>query len=668
MRASSLLLMASLLSCETTRIRATVGELSVSPRAIDFEQVFVGFPVRRAVVIQNRARSARTLSLATTAPFSAPATVELPGGAELVVEIALQPTEAGAVTGTVSVGDETETFIVELAGTVTLPPSCAPQRPCEVSVFDPDLGRCVASQAVDGASCADACVMGTCAAGRCVGSAVSCADANPCTVDACESVGGCRHRPVECASPANPCKVARCDPSLGCVENDVRDGTACGENDCVTAHVCVLGECKPRPAPDGAGCGPTTICQQAGTCVQSVCVQPAPTSLVEAWSYVFPGSTWNYSGAVTDAAQNLYWLECAATDCSATSYTAGGGLRFRTVIPLQPVPGLHHLISRDQLVYAANDTLGAVATANGAPLWSMQVPLNPPGAPDIADGQHITAIAAGPSSIIVAVARTSGQTARQHLVLSVDAVNNTIGFARFFEGWLDAPVLDEQGDVFLGVGLFSSMDLVSLSPSGVERWRQVAPLTSPWSISAPVAAFNGELLLEHGEVRSTVDGALRVGTGPGDLLSNPLMGTRGRLWLRELQSSGRINAFSTSPGVSLWTWETLVDGMGSGLVSGMVADASGGLLVAVGGTRHPTVLTALGPQGVERFSCEVPGASAYEVTAIAATLLDDRWVALEDRFEQTPRLRVFEVPGARPATHGWVSAMGSPSGNRRPMP
>jgi hypothetical protein len=672
MRRISLLLVLSLFSCETNRIRATVGELAVSPRALDFEQAFVGFPVRRTVTIQNRARAERTVRLVTAAPFSAPERVVLTGGAELIVEVVLDPVEAGQLTGTLSVGDDTETFVVELAGTVVLPPSCGAGL-CEVSVFDPVLGRCVASQASDGTACADACVTGTCSGGRCVGSAVSCDDANPCTIDACEAAGGCQHRPLECASPTNPCKAARCDLSAGCVEDDVRDGTRCGPSDCVTANVCVLGECKPRPAPDGSACGATSFCQAAGTCQQSVCVQPAPTPLNLEWSYDFSGPVWNYRG-VTDSAQNLYWLECTTADCSATSYSAGGALRFRTPIAAEPTERLHHLLVGDQLIYAANETLGGVATIDGAPLWSMPLSLNPPGAPDVADGQRITALAASPASIIVAVSRTEGQTPRRSYVFSVDPLTRSLGFARFFEGGLSAPVLDEQGNVFFLVSPpgFSNPPpryLVSLSTSGVERWRQSAPVSMPWSLDEPIATFNGELLLDGGEVRSTVDGAERVATPAGDLLSNPLMGTAGRLWLRAVQAAQRIDAFSTRPGFTQPAWETEVTQLhGANLVSGTVAVEGGGLIVAVGDARHPTYLKAIGPQGEPRFSCEIVGMQSGGSLALMASLLENRWVALDDRYQTAPRLTVYEVPGERPALHGWVKATGSPAGNRRPLP
>ena len=72
--------------------------------------------------------------------------------------------------------------------------------------------------------------------------------------------------------------AARCDSLQGCTESPVSDGTACGEADCVSAHVCIQGACAVRPVPEGAACGRGSLCQQQGRCTAQVCVLPAVTS------------------------------------------------------------------------------------------------------------------------------------------------------------------------------------------------------------------------------------------------------------------------------------------------------------------------------------------------------------------------------------------------------
>jgi alpha-tubulin suppressor-like RCC1 family protein len=138
--------------------------------------------------------------------------------------------------------------------------TCPAPAPCREVALDPSAGACVISISPDGAPCEDACLTGaSCHAGRCEGSALSCDDANACTIDLCGAGTGCAHTPRVCPAPSDPCLAASCDPLTGCLETPVADGTSCGPSDCVTAHVCIEGACVERALPPSAACEVTSL-------------------------------------------------------------------------------------------------------------------------------------------------------------------------------------------------------------------------------------------------------------------------------------------------------------------------------------------------------------------------------------------------------------------------
>lgn len=684
MRLLFALVLVVLLGCEAPGLKAVAGELVVSPEALTFEPTFVGFPRSAEVTIGNRSRASRTLTVRVTGPFEVAGELIAAGGADTALPISFAPVGPGDFTGKLTISDAVETLVVELSGTGLRTPVCA-NTACEMSAFDPALGRCVGTQVPNGTSCTNACISGgMCANGRCVGTQVDCSDGNPCTLDACDPAVGCQHPAAECNAPVNPCKAAKCDPTLGCVESDVRDGTACGDADCVSAQICIGGMCKSLPVPDGAACGAASPCQGLGTCQQNVCVQPPGGQLHEAWSYEFPGPTASFQG-VSDSAQNLYWIECTTNPpgpdqcegcplCFAASFTSGGVARFRTPLGIEPNATAHHLLAGDRLIYAAGNLIGAVATADGAHVWSLSLPLNLAGVSDVADEQFIEAIAATPSRITVVLVRRFGQTmARQSVLVQLEAATGTVVFAKFYDGSLSAPVIDETDAISFKVTpwytpnpLPPPSSVVVLSSSGIERWRVTSPASMPWQLGSPVAAYLGELQLEDGELRSMTDGDLIAPAPMGTLTSNTLMSDTGRVLLRTPESANQVNAMWLRRGVETPMWEVIVRELhGTNSLSETVATSNGGFLVAGGDSRHPTMLKGFGPTGVERFACEIPW-SQYGEMPVA--LLDRRWVVLEPRYMLAPKLHVYDVGAEMPALHGWTSARGSPAGGMRPLP
>jgi hypothetical protein len=117
------------------------------------------------------------------------------------------------------------------------------------------------------AECQEPCQTGrTCVGNVCTsGETLSCDDANPLTVDACDPATGCTHAAVttttlpgflpcrgdgDCASDADPCTVESCDPTAGCVSRSLSG---------FQGLTCVCGRTDP------ASCGATKIPRNVNT-------------------------------------------------------------------------------------------------------------------------------------------------------------------------------------------------------------------------------------------------------------------------------------------------------------------------------------------------------------------------------------------------------------------
>lgn len=720
--------MFGLLACERAEMRAVAGDIAVAPAGLHFQQ-WVGFPASRPLTLKNTSRADRTVTLATAPPFSVEGALTVPGGVEVTFPVSFDPSAAGSTAGSLTVSDGENVGVVALDGTAVVPPVCAPSASCRTTAFDPVSGTCVESVSADGTACesANACLLGgACLRGACLGSALDCGDSNPCTVDSCEPATGCLHEAVRCAAPMDPCKVARCEPLLGCVEVDAADGTACGPADCVTAKVCLLGQCKSVAVPDGAVCADATACQGQGVCRQQRCDRPAATPLT-GWSQL--GEQLVSFRGVSDSSQNLYWVECAVggiagawcmdscTLCAVTSVTKNGGQRFQAVLggPPDDPQQLPHLLAGAHFVYALKNSVGSVSTADGAAQWSVPLLASMPGAPDYANFFGVRALAADSGgAVYLTIARwfqggVDAVLARQNLLLKIDSSNGAVLLTRYYDSDLSGPVLDEHDNLYLGLVAHTGItavapvpQLLSLDPAGVERWR--APVTSS---PTPLAAYHGEVTLQGGEVRAALDGTWRAAAPPGGLLRNALMSSTARTLLHQFQGCSccetcgevcdcapqppTVTALALPPGGTTPWWEVPV-ATPTGLsitLSDSVATAAGDTLVAVAasppwppaGLPGPmTALLGLTSSGATRFSCVLPptpqpfGSGGGSTFSSAVALLDGRWAVVETIQCNTcvhnpaPRVRVFDLPGEAPATHGWVGAYGGPSGASRPLP
>ena len=174
-----------------------------------------------------------------------------------------------------------------------------------------------------------------CSEGKCVkGAALDCDDGNPCTVDSCHAVLGCRNIAADgkacddgnacstgeaclagaCAGAkakdcddGKACTIDACDPKDGSCTNAVTTGLLCDDGDaCTHTDLCAVdgscvgktvtcddGDactsdscdsatgCKSTTLPDGSGCDDGNLCTGTGTCSAGTCL-PGPAKVCTA--------------------------------------------------------------------------------------------------------------------------------------------------------------------------------------------------------------------------------------------------------------------------------------------------------------------------------------------------------------------------------------------------
>ncbi|MBI3182404.1 MAG: hypothetical protein HYZ28_09695 [Myxococcales bacterium] len=371
--AASLALL-SLGGCREGELGGVEVGFRVDAKSLDFGRALEGTQVARSVALTSTGRAPLSVEVATLGPFSAAPQLELPGGGQASVEVVFTAGD-GKAQGKLLLSANSRTVEVALFGEGVRQLSCAPTAPCRTSRFDLEASACLESISADGAACVpEECLEGgVCRAGACVGTPRTCDDGNLCTFDACAPGAGCLHTAASCPAPSRPCHVATCDPLSGCGEAPAPDSTPCGPIDCVTANLCISGQCRAQPTPEGFVCAPKTPCQAEGQCRSKVCVRPDAGEMVPSFTVPLPSPP---SGGPIAHGGNLFFELCgAAADagCQLRSYTGGGFERFTTA----------HRDGALRAVLAASDAgvvvlssgqLESYGPASGQPLWS--VPLS----------------------------------------------------------------------------------------------------------------------------------------------------------------------------------------------------------------------------------------------------------------------------------------------------
>src|SRR5439155_333177 len=142
-------------------------------------------------------------------------------------------------------------------------PDCNDQNACTDDTCDVVKGCVHTANAMAVCDDHDACTNGdTCTNGVCAGMPLDCDDKNPCTMDSCDTIVGCKHEKItECLS----CKVG--GKSMNCDDKDACTKDSCGKNGCQHDKI-------------SACCHTNADCNADESCQDAECVAPGevPTS------------------------------------------------------------------------------------------------------------------------------------------------------------------------------------------------------------------------------------------------------------------------------------------------------------------------------------------------------------------------------------------------------
>ena len=140
---------------------------------------------------------------------------------------------------------------------------CDDANPCTVDTCDSAVGcehAAADGPCDDGSSCTSG---DACAGSVCVGTPIVCKDGVSCTTDGCDPTSGCHFAPSdELCEDGEPCTLDLCDPGVGCLSTPVDlfcdDGAPCTDDLCNP----LLG-CSAAPVP---GCVPDEPCDTVADC------------------------------------------------------------------------------------------------------------------------------------------------------------------------------------------------------------------------------------------------------------------------------------------------------------------------------------------------------------------------------------------------------------------
>ncbi|MBL8923599.1 MAG: PQQ-binding-like beta-propeller repeat protein [Myxococcaceae bacterium] len=667
--------MAAVFACRDPSLVGAGGALTVEPAHVVFPRAVVGDVSRASVVLTNASRATRMVELEVTGPFAGPPALELGGGESATLELLFLPTSAGNATGQVTFSAERQVTRAGLEGAAVAPISCpAAPAPCRAMQPTPE-GTCVEVAAADDSACAAPCVeAGRCRQGQCVGGPRRCDDADACTTDACDEATGCVFVPVHCAAPANPCETAVCEARAGCRVVEVLDGTACGENTCVTAKVCVAGQCREVTAPEGSACAPASPCQAAGTCQQGRCSQPAAAPFVPAWSSLTaPGITLTFPG-VADRNGNVYWLESNGTTTELVSVTIDGVPRFRRRSAGVPNPGSTYpvetsplmLVSDTQLVVLLRDPgttkvaghrVEGRSAVDGTLQWSRSradfaVPLG------LAEGVPLWMMSAGvvgsPPRVFLNLRINQGGAAWTSWVAALEPSNGTLLW-KHQSTYLSHTIADED-TVYTYEDLWRHELIALAAATGAQRWS----LDVTGSAAVPASAFGGRLFTVYPSVvRATATGL--VSSSPAMAFWNPrhALAADGRLISADSNSfCSRFLAMYdlATPATPPVVWQSPPGpGATGACLSEPLVTSRQSVLV---GSRPLSGLHEVRYDGTTRFSCPLPFAPSGP-----AVLTRARWVTASS---SAGRVDAYDVPVQDVAPRGWVTAGGSLDRANRP--
>lgn len=655
MRSLAFALVLVFLGCHGNDVVALERSWTASPASVDFGDTFIGARRSVTVTLQNESRAPLELTVQVDAPFLAPASLAVGGGASVEVPFVFAPSVARAETTVARVSDGTRVVELTLTGAGLAVPDCHATSRCRTSRFDPARGACVEESIADGVSCSSACLENaSCVRGECVGASRSCDDHDECTLDACDPSSGCTHHDVSAACPAstNPCEAPVCRPATGCGFAAAPDGVRCGDNDCTTSHVCISGACETRAAPDGSECAAAGVCQAPSTCRQNVCVPGAITYPRERWRYAPANRRLFFEGTVDDQGTS-YFTESSPTDVSVPLQLVALDRSGREKFRVELARGCLSCAARLQL-----DAAGAVVVVgragrvegrsmvDGALLWSRDTtqgkPLRSP-LPDGGGAWSSSSFVSLGADLVVEILSEGYEVHRQWAV----ALNRHTGQVAWEHDWwghVYGPGATATNDLWVAAADCWAPVQQADVLDGAGRVRQT--VTRPaWPI-----AFRGDSALLWNGTDLTwasprgLGAPMRVNAGLSWVLSSPertvIVAYQGA---HELDADGGV-LWSRSFGNYVSTGALVTDG--GVIVSSYTNDAG-------------ATLTALGERGVTTFACPLPGTSSAGAPSFGM------WIA-QVSANGSEAIVGFDVGAPPLEPHGWVTPAGSPLNDRRP--
>jgi len=271
--------------CEETGVGTLTSRVRVSPRAIDFGEIFVGSTRTRTLSILSEGTAAlRVESIhldgddAARFAIDGPLPTALAPGASHALPLAAAPSMLGRIGAelvirTDDLGEPEIRVPLEALGAER--PPCDDGNDCTEDWFDASANTC-RHRFADGTPCspADRCIVdAVCQQGVCLGRSKVCADSSPCTRDLCRQVDGeCLFVLDERAcEDDNPCTADLCGPS-GCTNEALANGAPCDDGDaCTDADACFAGRCVGTGVREGEACDDADSCTAGDVCRAGVC-------------------------------------------------------------------------------------------------------------------------------------------------------------------------------------------------------------------------------------------------------------------------------------------------------------------------------------------------------------------------------------------------------------
>ena len=345
---------------------------------VEFGDVYLSTDKSRQVAVRSEGNGVVHIirvRVAGNAAFEVRGTTDLvlQPGVEHSWNVVFTPVEVADADATVIIENNSENrpeLRIQLHARGVGFPSCDDGNPCTRDHFDPLLLDCLHVPSADACDDRNACTTAdTCVAGRCLGAAVSCVDADPCTRDLCEATNGCVFiNDIGACDDNEPCTAETCDPVTGCGHVPLPDGLPCaaGTNSCLATLQCQAGQCVGTPLPDGAPCTDFLACTIDDRCNNGVCIGVFPDDVqISAAAHSFGTQEMNNAVAVGS--------RMVIVDRNLQFRGHGGSTALTVVDTLaRPVTGRHGARIEDEDVYTLAATVPYVVAmsivSNGPPV------------------------------------------------------------------------------------------------------------------------------------------------------------------------------------------------------------------------------------------------------------------------------------------------------------